>query len=239
MSKKLSLLVVDDEEQTVKFLVEEFSPDYNVCSVPSGTRAWSAIEKSVPDLVLLDVSVPEMSGLDLCKKMRSTAVTKDMPIFFLSANTELETILRAFELGADDYVEKPFRIEELKARVASRLRHKKSNAEEVLHCGNLRMSTKALSLEVDHQAVEISSLEFRLLKYFLENIDRVISRKEILKEVWDGGVISARTVDAHLVSIRKRISQGDHEIISIYGEGYLLRSKKPSLAFLSQALGAG
>ncbi|MGE3260731.1 MAG: response regulator transcription factor [Bacteriovoracia bacterium] len=232
MGENLSLLVVDDEEQIVEFLVEEFSLRYSVSSASTGTKAWSAMEKALPDLVLLDVSMPGMSGIDLCKKIKSSVRTRDVPVLFLSARTELDTILSAFEYGADDYIEKPFRIEELKARVAAKLRKKASQGAELVRCGNLQLSNKAMSVEIDRKEVKFSSLEFRLLKFFIENANRIVKREEIVEEVWKGEEISTRTVDAHLVSVRKRIADCDHEILSMYGEGYILRPKTKRLSFL-------
>lgn len=225
-------MVVDDEDQIVEFLVEEFSTRYAVSSAPNGAKAWSAMEKSIPDLVLLDVSMPGMSGIDLCKKIKSSVRTRDVPVLFLSARTELDTVLSAFEYGADDYVEKPFRIEELKARVASKLRKKAQNGQDLLQCGNLSLSVKAMAVEVDKRPVKFSALEFRITKYFMENANRIVKREEVIDAVWEGEKISARTVDAHLVSVRKRIASCDHEIVSMYGEGYIFRPRQKTHSFL-------
>lgn len=226
------MLIVDDEPDIVDFLMEEFSRDYSVRSAESGLSAWSAIEKTVPDLVLLDITMPGMNGLDLCRKMRSSRKAKDVPILFLSARTELETILSAFELGADDYIEKPFRIEELKARVASKLRAKLSRARDDIQCGNMKLSPKSRLVEINGKPVEFSALEFRLLRFFVENPNQLITREKILAAVWKGQPVSVRTVDAHLVSVRKLISACDHEIVSLYGEGYSLRPKPNRPGFL-------
>lgn len=190
MKPNLSVLVVDDEAHTVDLLLEEFSPLYNVSSASSGLKAWSSIEKTVPDLVLLGMSLPEMSGLELCKKMRASVKCRDVPVFFLSECPELATLVSAFEFGADDYIEKPFRIEELKARVASKLRSKVGHYSDVIHCGNLKLSGSARKVEINNISLEFSSLEFRLLRFFLENPDRVIKRQEILESVWRGEPIS-------------------------------------------------
>ena len=232
MSKDLSILIVDDEPDIVEFLTEEFSRDYSVRSAESGLAAWAAIDKMVPDLVLLDITMPGMNGLDLCRKIRASRNAKDVPVLFLSARTELDTIVSVFELGADDFNEKPFRIRELKARVAAKLRAKVKQARDDIQCGNLTISPKSRSLEIGGRPIEISALEFRLLRFFVENPGQLITRDKILAGVWKGQPVSPRTVDAHLVSVRKLISDCDHEIVSLYGEGYSFRSKPSRPGFL-------
>ena len=221
-----SLLVVDDEIDILESLVEEFSEAYRVTSATNGVKALEQMQKEVPDLVLLDISMPEMDGIELCKRMRESETMRDVQVLFISARRELSSVLSAFEVGADDFIEKPFHLEELRARVAARLRRKTAPKSEEIVVGNITLSPRAMSVTVGKKPVEFSSLEYHLLKFFMENSDRVVKREEILAAVWQGEAISARTIDAHLVSVRRRIAKATYEIASMYGEGYIFRQKR-------------
>lgn len=226
-NRKLCILVAEDEPYILDHVAEELSEDYEVETASNGTRAWNKLQKIQPDLVMLDISMPGMTGFDVCRKIRASTTLKDTPILFLTAHTQTDTLVKAFELGADDFIEKPFRMAELKARVAAKLRNKISAPMNVLTAGNLQLRLQKMSAEIEGSEICISALEFRLLRFFVEHAERLISREEILAVVWRGEKISARTVDAHIVSLRKLLKNCDYEISSVYGEGYLFQLRAP------------
>jgi len=227
-NRKLCILVAEDEPYILEHLAEELSLDYQVETAANGTRAWSKLQTIQPDLVMLDISMPGMTGFEVCRKIRESTKLRETPVLFLTANTQTETIVKAFELGADDFIEKPFRMAELKARVAAKLRSKLAAPIGTFTAGNLKLRPQKMSAEIAGAEIAISSLEFRLLRFFMEHAERLISREEILAGVWQMEKVSTRTIDSHIVSLRKILKNCEYEISSVYGEGYLFQLRAPA-----------
>lgn len=198
----------------------------------------SIVEKVVEvgaDLVLLDVMVPGGDGFEAVEKLRKSALTRDVPILFVTGRKTSDDVTRAFNLGADDYITKPFDPLEFRARIEARLKKAKSLKERdrVLKAGNLILNTlerRAFLIENDAE-IEVNFLpfEFRLLTFFIQNSDRNISRKEILEHFAKGKGfrVGTRSIDTHISSIRKKIPQVGAKIEAIYGVGYRFHSRVP------------
>lgn len=222
---KHSVLIVEDEPDLLDLLKEELADTYHVEEARTANEAVQKVTKSAMDLVLLDLNMPDRNGIDLCREFRQSVHTRNLPIFILTGQTDEATQLSCFDSGADDFISKPFSFPLLKARIASRLKNSAIASGEVVRCGNLEIQKLAKMVTVSNKAVRFSSVEFRLLQYFVENPFRVVPRDEILKNIWGTSEVTSRTIDAHLVSIRKALTNFDHEIVSLYGEGYSLRRK--------------
>lgn len=179
-----------------------------------------------PDLIILDLRLRNHNSLDLCKELRSNPQTKHVPVIFYSGTAELDNISDAFDYGANDFISKTARPKELVARILSKVRRIEEASEQpdVLACGNLSLDMRKLEASVSGTAIQLSVLEFTLLRFFVMNKDRVMSRAKILEDVWQGSHVSSRTIDTHMVYLRKKLEGFDHSLATVYGAGYILRS---------------
>ena len=224
-SRKRMLLVEDDRAiaDLVKFHFTRAG--YTVTSTPSGEEALILIDEIKPDIVLLDWMVEELSGIEVCRRLRRRKSTANIPIVMLTARGEEDDRLRGLETGADDYVTKPFSPRELVARAASVLRRvRPALASETLECGSIEMDIAAHRVRRDAVQISIGPTEYRLLRHFLEHPRRVFSRQQLLEAVWAHGEdIELRTVDVHIR--RLRIALGDPDVIrTVRSAGYALES---------------
>lgn len=189
----------------------------------SGQAFFQALEQSLPDLILLDLMLPNESGLDHLKKLRQDPKTADIPVIILSAlSSELDKVT-GLDLGADDYVTKPFGVLELLSRINNKLR--KIKDKQVLSLGNIDMDLNRREVSVNHQMVVLTFKEFELLKLLLEHPNQVMQRDHIFSILWGSDlVLESRTIDMHIKSIRKKLSDAlaDHGILTIRAVGYRL-----------------
>jgi len=225
MALKRNILVIDDEADVCETLGDMLSLKFDVQKAHDITSAKAQIQKSLPDLVIVDVKLNQESGLDLCSSLRSNAATKHIPVVVFSGSQDQNQVVTAFENGADDYIPKTTRPKEFIARVLARIRRVEETHEDpsVLVCGNLSMNLEKLEVSINDHPIPFSVLEFNLLKFFIQNKERVVSRQQILAGVWQGSVVSNRTIDTHMVYIRKKLKGFDYSFATVYGAGYILR----------------
>lgn len=225
MSVKYKALVVDDEVENVELITQLLGDRFQVHGAQDGEAGIDSALRHAPDVVLLDVGMPKLDGIAVCDRLRKHEATKHIPIIMLTAANDSDTIVKSFECGADDYISKPYRAKELVSRVLSKIRRieesKASSAE--IKCGNLTLFPEQLSVKIAGNDVHLSLLEFNLLKYLVENKDKILSREKILQAVWKEHAVSDRTVDTHMVSLRKHLKEFDHALNTIYGAGYILK----------------
>lgn len=226
MTSKAKILIVDDEEALRGVLVEELGKTYNVVAATNGKMGFDLAVKEKPDLIIMDVMMPEENGIDACHRLRQNPFTAQIPVLMLTASSEIETLVSSFQRGADDFIEKPFRMPELKARIQAKLRREEQRKGPILELGNLKLLEDRLEAEIGGVRIILSALEFALVKYFLKNHDKVIARPQILADVWKNVSVTDRTVDAHLVAVRKKLAVFDYEFVTVYGAGYMLTRKK-------------
>lgn len=225
LKNRYKILIADDEPGIRELLQESLEKDYEVRSVDNGEEAFKHARESRPDLIILDVQMPVKDGLWACRELRTDDRTRHIPILILSSRTALEEKLAAYQVGADDYLEKPFTTSELRAKILTKLRRIDENRPKKLSMGNLTLHLDQVEVEIDGKKRALSVLENRLLGYFLQNREKVLPRRQILLDVWKDVNVSDRTVDAHIVSLRRKIQDFDHEIATVYGAGYALRPK--------------
>ncbi len=219
---KLKVLVVDDESRMRKlvkdFLVRE---DYEVLEAGDGEEALDIFysEKDIA-LIILDVMMPKLNGWEVCKEIRETS---KVPIIMLTAKSTESDELNGFELGADEYISKPFSPKILVARVGALLRRTSKIGDETMikEMGGIVMDKNAHTVKIDNNLVELSYKEFELLDYFMENAGIALSREKILDSVWDYDYFGdARTIDTHVKKLRNKMGDKGDYIKTIWGMGY-------------------
>ena len=221
---KQQILVIDDERDLCEILRFNLtSAGFEVHTAYSGEEALTK-DLSSYDLLLLDVMMPGMSGFELAARLKQDAGTADIPIIFLTALNDEEDTLYGFDLGADDYIAKPFSVREMVARVKAVLGRTSANpssVRELCHEG-LVMDLAKMTVTVDGEPALLTKTEFEILKLFLENQGRVFSRQELLDKVWPKDVVVIdRTVDVNITRMRKKIGRYSSCIVTRHGFGYL------------------
>jgi DNA-binding response OmpR family regulator len=220
----LILLVEDDErisEPLVRVLVSE---GFTVTHVDGGKDALAAVDRDRPDLVLLDLTLPDIDGLDVCRKLR--AEIPDLPIVMLTARAEEMDVIVGLGAGADDYIAKPFRLAELIARVRARLRvvEQTTRATPLLEGAGLRVDRDARRLFIDDREIELTSKEFDLLALLMSRPGVTFTREQIMNQVWDEHWWgSTRTLDTHVSTLRKKIGDDSDPpsiVVTIRGVGF-------------------
>jgi two-component system phosphate regulon response regulator PhoB len=221
---KPKILVVDDEPDALELI--EFNlkaAGYDVITAADGTEAVQKARAAAPDLILLDLMLPEIDGLEVCKILRRDANTAATPIIMLTAKAaEIDRIL-GLELGADDYVTKPFSPRELSLRIKNLLR--RNQAEEVtgdlLHIGELFVDVPRHLATVGGKRVDLTATEFKLLTVLAQRRGRVQSREKLLADVWQyDNLIDTRTVDTHMRRLREKLGKASRYLDTVRGVGY-------------------
>ena len=206
----INVLIVDDEPnqlELVKFNLEQ--ADFNVITAEDGEQAVTIAEEMLPDIIILDWMMPYMSGIEVCRDLRSRSSTREIPIIMLSARGEDGDRTLGLDIGSDDYITKPFSPKELIARIRAVLRRARpSLANEVLEYGTLRLFPNKKLVERDGRRVELGPKEFQILSLLMERPGQVFSRSQLLDNVWGHGVyIEDRTVDVHIGRLRKALQK--------------------------------
>lgn len=234
---KQRILIVDDEEDICMILSYSLhKAGYETLIAHSAEEALAHHETSIRngdiDLILLDIMMDGMSGLDLARKLREDSASLP-PIIFLTALSDEDTVLKGFELGADDYISKPFRIAEVLARIAAVLRrsHVSKTAEQNISeipneatvvFEGIVVNKDDMSLMVDGEIVKMTRKEIELLCYLLTNRGKILSREHLLNHVWDkNGYVLERTIDVHITHLRRKLGVYGKHIVTKSGYGYL------------------
>jgi DNA-binding response OmpR family regulator len=220
------VLVVEDESDIAGLIKHalERNGEARVDIVGTGDAAIKAVAEQTPDLVILDLNLPVMSGLEVCRILRGRPATARVPIIMLTARTSESDRVIGLDVGADDYVTKPFSLRELAARVRAVLRRGRSEpaAQPAVHRGkHLVADFDAVSVSVDGDAVRLTRREFELLRFLVENRNRVISRDRLLERVWGyERMIETRSVDVHVGRLRAKLGPAGRQIETVVGLGY-------------------
>lgn len=219
------ILVVEDEQpirEMVGFALE--NSGYEVQEAISARQAQTLIADNVPDLILLDWMLPDVSGIDYARRLKKEDLTREIPIIMLTARGEEEDKILGFESGADDYVTKPFSPRELVARIKAVLRRGGPPAdEEVLEAKGLILDMASHRVSAGENTLEIGPTEYRLLEFFMSHPERVYSRGQLLDQVWGSNVyVEERTVDVHIRRLRKALEPFGHDTLiqTVRGAGY-------------------
>ena len=219
--KKL-IYIVEDEPDLKDALVYNFQNDFKVESFGNGETCLEKIKKKIPDLIVLDIMLPGMSGLDLCKKIRASEELSNIAIILLTAKGEEIDRIVGFEIGADDYVTKPFSVRELILRAKVILKKSTIDVEEkLLEYASISMNLSAHKVTANGAEILLTALEFKLLKHLLKRKGRVQSRDQLLSDVWQLSTeVTTRTVDTHIKRLREKLGKSGDLIQTIRGVGY-------------------
>ncbi len=225
MTRAPHVLVVEDEGDIAGLIKHalERAGDAQVEIVGSGDAAVRAATTQPPDLVILDLNLPVLSGSEVCRILRSRPETATIPIIILTARTSESDRVAGLDMGADDYVTKPFSLRELSARVRAVLRRRGSGltAAIVYEGRHLRADFDAVAISVDGQPVRLTRREFELLKFLVDNRNRVLSRDRLLERVWGyERFIETRSVDVHVGRLRAKLGVAGQQIETVVGLGY-------------------
>jgi DNA-binding response OmpR family regulator len=227
MSVARTILVIDDEPELVKLLDYNLSKaGYLVLSAKDGESGLAAARKHAPDAIILDVMMPGLDGWEVCKRLRQDPSTSALPVLMLTAKGDEGDRVLGLELGADDYVTKPFGVRELLARVKALLRRSEvsSSSPEVLKTGKIVIDSSRRTVTASGKPVALTATEFNLLKSLAEKEGRVISREDLLSLArGDDVAVMDRTVDVHVASLRKKLGKLGEMIETVRGVGYRLK----------------
>jgi DNA-binding response OmpR family regulator len=219
------ILIIEDEESILFGLEQDLRIEgYQVSSAKDGQTGLTMAEEGRYDLIILDIMLPQMNGFEVCKHLRQKGIIT--PVLILTAKSQEVDKVLGLELGADDYVTKPFSPRELRARVNALLRRAKQNLPEIslYHFGDVEIDFKKYEAAKGGKPVCLTALEFAILQFLIKNKDQVVSRDSILDKVWGDNVyVYPRTVDTHIVHLRKKIEndpENPEHIIGVRGIGY-------------------
>lgn len=228
------ILIVDDEPDLVATVEYNLQREgYQTVSVGTGQEAIdAAMGARKPDLVLLDLMLPDMAGTEVCRRIRKNEATKAIPVVMLTAKGEEIDRVVGFEVGADDYVIKPFSVRELMLRVGAVLRRGQQEGDEspgtkeTLNFGVLKLDSVSHRLWIGDTETQLTALEFKLLQTFMERRGRVQSREKLLSDVWGiDSDVTTRTVDTHVKRLREKLGDAGSYIETIRGVGYRFRDR--------------
>ena len=221
------VLIVEDEHDIAGLIKHtlERTGEAEAFIVGTGDDALKAVATQVPDLMILDLNLPILSGVEVCRILRGRPEGRHLPIIMLTARTTENDRVTGLDLGADDYVTKPFSLRELSARVRAALRRGKTEesaaAPAVYRGKHLTADFDAVAINVDGEAVRLTRREFELLRYLVENRNRVLSRDRLLERVWGyDRLIETRSVDVHVGRLRGKLGEAGKQIETVVGLGY-------------------
>lgn len=220
-----NILVIEDEKNIIELLKYNLEKEgYRVHAAPNGEEGLKRALQEKPDLIILDLMLPEMDGLEVCKTLRQNPTTAGTPIIMLTAKSEELDKVVGLELGADDYVTKPFSPKELLARIKAVLRRQRTpSLTRLLKAGAIEMDTDKHLVTLKRKPVTLTSKEYDLLKALMEAQGRVLSRERLLEQVWqyDRALhIETRTIDMHIRQLRKKLKEESQRILTVKNVGY-------------------
>lgn len=218
------ILVAEDEPDVLSLVANNLqAAGFNVIKAENGLSALNQARETLPSLIILDIMMPELSGLEVCKLLKKDAQTSQIPIIMLTAKAEEVDRIVGLELGADDYISKPFSPRELVLRVKSVMRRAAGSSEsnDLLTLGDIHVDRSRYEVTVNGKRVDFTATEFKLLTMLMERRGRVQSRDTLLNDVWGyESVIDTRTVDTHIRRLREKLGKAADCIETIRGFGY-------------------
>jgi DNA-binding response OmpR family regulator len=224
MPKRIA--IVEDEQELASLVEYNLARNgYDTCVLPGGRDTLARLEEARPDLIVLDIMLPEIDGFDLCRQVRRSRTLAPVPVLFLTARSDEVDRVLGLEIGGDDYITKPFSPRELVARVKAHLRRgERDEQAELVEVGRFQLDRKARRASVDGKELNLTSTEFNLLEFFLTHPGRACSREQLLEAVWGGQrFITPRTIDVHVRRLREQIEEKPDDprsLVTVRGFGY-------------------
>ena len=222
--KQPTILIVDDENDIIDLLSYNLKTNnYNVETACDGSEALLKINNNI-DLILLDVMMPKIDGIEVCKSIKKNPSSKNIPVILLTAKSTSQDEYEGLISGADDYIKKPISIKNLLLRIKNILNrvHKKS-FNNILKHGSISLNLETIEVYNKNTKINLTKTEFDLLSLFIKSPNKVFTREEILNKIWGyGTIVTDRTIDVHINKLRKKIEQENRVIFSSHGRGYYL-----------------
>lgn len=227
MTSSSKLLIIEDESAIRDMICFALSPaGFDMIEAGSIIEAEKKLISHRPDLILLDWMLPGMSGMDFAKKLKKNPLTHDIPIIMLTARAEEENKIKGLDIGADDYITKPFSPRELIARIKTVLRRSPLiSVDNTIQVNRLTLDPTTQQVYIDQQKIFLSPIEYKLLYFFMTHPERIYSRNQLLDYVWQQQDIDERTVDVHIRRLRQRLHYCDCYIKTLRGSGYQFSGK--------------
>lgn len=233
MLLRMKILIIEDDRDIADLIAHHLTTEkipHEI--VHNGAAGLAKARRILPDLILLDLMLPDMGGLEICRALKGDAKTAHIPIILVTAKGEEIDRVVGFEMGADDYMTKPFSPRELLLRVKAVLKRtlqknsQEKSSEEGKQFGKLWIDPVRYEVKVDKKEIKLTPLEFKLLKFFFENPGRVLTRDKLLDQVWGyDAALTTRTVDTHIKRLRERLGSAGDYIETVRGVGYRLRER--------------
>lgn len=223
---KEKILIVEDEPDIVRMLEYNLKKEgFRTVCAPSGGEGLRRVERDEPDIILLDLMLPEIDGLEVCRRLKQNQETARIPVIMLTAKSRKTDKIVGLELGADDYITKPFSVGELIARIKAVLRRfqDKEKLSDIFRAGNLTIDFPKIRVSIGNKQLELAAKEFELLSALAKAKGRVLSRDYLLDNIWgfDNAIeIQSRTVDVHIQTLRKKLKQEAKRIVTVKNYGY-------------------
>ena len=223
------VLIAEDEadiRQLISFNLERES--YDTLLAGDGEEAVLMAYKKIPDLIILDLMLPRMDGFSVFKELRLDSRTKDIPVIMLTAKAQLDDVIAGLEMGADDYLTKPFSPKELVLRVKALLKRvKTSNGSTIVKSGKIRLDKNTLHCFIEDKKIDLTPTEFKLLLLLIERVGNAQNRSDLLREVWGyRDTANSRTLDTHMKRLREKLGELSRCIETVRGVGYQYRNLK-------------
>ena len=215
--------IVEDEPDIANLVAHHVRKEqFDVSVFHDGESVLESLKREVPDLVILDLMLPGIDGLDICRILKADKKTSSIPVIMLTAKgTELDIVL-GLELGADDYVTKPFSVRELMARIKAVLRRaERPEADSLIIVDGLSVDMESFQVKVDDVPVELTYAEFKILSLLISRLGRVLTRQQIIQGIWDDyRIVTSKTVDVHVTHLRRKLGKYGHFVKTVRGVGY-------------------
>ena len=223
-----SILLVEDEQELREFLTSVFEENgYKTIAVSAGQKAFEVLDSFTPNLMILDHNLPDIKGSQILSKLKSNMKYSNIPVMFLTAVNTEDNVVNAFDLGADDYIEKPFSVNILLRRikaVMNRYSEKPSNAQKnLIKKGNFEINFDTYKVKVDEKNLETTLMEFNILKELVKADGKPLSREALIHSINGSTAVTERTIDVHVCAIRKKLNAHGKTIETIRGIGYRLQ----------------
>lgn len=218
---KRTILILDDSVRINQLVKMSLMNTYDIVQAFTGEDAVATLQSTKIDLVLLDITLPKMSGYDVLPNITD----KEIPVIFLTAKTEVADVVQGLQLGADDYITKPFHLEVLKSRVEAVMRRVYGHADEIIKYGDLVIDVTQQTVRRNGELVDLTNKEFELLVYFVRNQGVTLARETLYENIWDfaDDMVDTRTVDLHVQRLRKKLDLADR-ITTVFRVGYRMET---------------
>ncbi|HWU43807.1 MAG TPA: response regulator transcription factor [Bdellovibrio sp.] len=218
------IVIIDDYEDTCKLLTDILQPTYQCSFTSDSNLALNLISQTKPDLILLDYKMPNLSGVDICRELKKTAETKDIPVIFISGVATIEERIMAFESGADDFISKPFHTKELILRIKARLFDRQVDGSE-LHANNLKINLLSRQVYIEEEEINLTPKQFEILKMLVESKNNLVTRQKCLTEIWGQSEVTSRNVDSQINYLKRKIKKFTGRIVAVPSLGYRLEAQ--------------